>query len=502
MHGTLPVAAPLIGEAPTDATNPEGKPAAEVPTSLEQLEAALSAAAAAAPMWAATPAVDRAIALRAIAHQMETGGDELVRICEEETHLGVAKLGGELARTCFQLRAFASLLESGSYLAPTLTAADDRPPPEGHPQLALYHIPLGPVAVFGASNFPLAFGVIGGDAVSALAAGCPVITKGHHAHPRFARAVADTVSAALESTDAPAGVFAFVTGRDIGQQLVRDPRIKAAGFTGSLTGGRALFDIAVARPDPIPFYGELSSVNPVFATAAALADPSAFADAFLTSLTIGTGQMCTKPGLLIVPAAAGLGAVIAERAGAVTPGQFVHPSVAAGFDSAVEVLAAQPGVTALYGNANTADRTEDLTQQPVVFTVTAAQAASDRTIYTTEMFGPAAVLIEYDSDAEALDLAGQLDGCLAAAVHAAPDEQLANDLVAVLTQRAGRVIWGGWPTGVAVDQAQNHGGPWPSTTDSRHTSVGLRAIDRWVRPVAFQSMPEHLLPAAVAAAAY
>jgi NADP-dependent aldehyde dehydrogenase len=349
------------------------------------------------------------------------------------------------------------------------------------------------VAVFAASNFPFAFSVAGGDTASALAAGCAVVVKAHEAHPATSALTAAIVTDALQSAGAPPGLFAVVYGRAVGTALVQHCAIKAVGFTGSQRGGRALFDLATRRPDPIPFYGELGSSNPVVILPGAAADdPDGLAKAYLGSLTMGTGQFCTNPGLLLVPEDGDLLAAIAEAAGAAPAGPMLTSGMRDAYDSAAQRLSTTGTVSVLA--AGRSGNTDGWDVIPRVFQTDTA-AFVPQTELRDEVFGPAGLVVTYGSHQELKTAVNALGGSLAAAVHAAPRElRLAGELLGLLRQRAGRVILNGWPTGVAVVWAMHHGGPWPATTAPRDTSVGARAIDRWLVPVAYQGWPDELLP--------
>lgn len=461
-------------------------------TSPTDLERAVQAATDAAEGWADTGPGQRATVLRAVAQALDGSGPELVELADRETGLGAARLTGELARTTFQLRTFADALERGEGQGVVVDPAEPGPPPTGHPELRRMLVPLGPVAVFGASNFPFAFSVPGGDTASALAAGCPVVVKAHPGHPQTSEAVARVMTGALASAGAPAGTFGIVRGLDGGRLLVQHPGIRAAAFTGSYRGGRALFDLAVQRADPIPFYGELSSVNPVVVTPAAVGRGETLASGYVDSLTLGTGQFCTNPGLLFAPAGSGLTELVAAEAERRQPGVMLHGGVAELFRDNVARLADLPGVRSLLPTA--APTGPGAWAAPVILSVDGETAATHLDLLHTECFGPAAVIVEYASHTELLGLLQHLDGCLVATVHATEDEPLAGMLVRLLARVAGRVVWNDWPTGVAVTAAQHHGGPHPATTSSLHTSVGLAAMQRFLRPVAYQSVPPSLLP--------
>ncbi len=457
-----------------------------------ELDRVVSAAVAAAVPWAEAEPGVRSAGLRAAAAGLDAAGSELVPLADRETGLGLPRLEGELARTTFQLRMFADLVDSGEHLGGVIDPAVPGPPPAGHPELRRVLVPLGPVAVYGASNFPCAFSVPGGDTASALAAGCPVVVKAHPGHPQTSEAVAVILTEALARAGAPAGTFGMVRGMDAGRALVSHPGIRAGAFTGSYAGGRALFDLAVSRPDPIPFYGELGSVNPVVVTPAAASRGADLATGYVESLTLGTGQYCTNPGLLLVPAGSGLTELVVDAAAAREAGVMLHEGVAATFRGNVTRLAALPGVRTLLDRS--APGTRGFRSGAVVLAVDVATAADRLELVRTECFGPAALIVEYAKDAELLGLLEHLDGCLVASVHGEPDEPLAAQLVRRLARIAGRVVWNGWPTGVSVTAGQHHGGPHPATTNPLHTSVGTVAVTRFLRPVAFQDVPEAVLP--------
>jgi NADP-dependent aldehyde dehydrogenase len=362
-------------------------------------------------------------------------------------------------------------------------------PPAGRPDLRRVLVPLGPVAVFAASNFPFAFSVAGGDTASALAAGCPVIVKAHPAHPQTSAAVGDHLRAAVDEAGAPAGTFDVVHGFESGRGLVLDSRVRAAAFTGSYEGGRALFDLAMSRADPIPFYGELGSVNPVFVTPRGAARSDELATGYVESLTLGTGQFCTNPGLLVAPRGTVLDAIVAAAARA-QGGTFLYEGIASRFEERAALLSKVDGVRVLHrGPAGSG-----LSASVVIMATDVASALANAEALQVECFGPAGIVVEYDDPNDALAFADKLRGCLAATVHGEESEPLAAQFVSAAARIAGRVVWNGWPTGVAVSPAQHHGGPFPATTNSLHTSVGGTAIYRFLRPIAFQSLPSSLMP--------
>ena len=430
---------------------------------------------------------DRARWLEAAADALDAEAASLVATGQRETHLPEARLQGELARTTSQLRFFGRVIRDGAYLEATIDHPDASATPP-IPDLRRMLVPLGPVAVFAASNFPFAFSVAGGDTASALAAGNPVIVKVHPGHPELSRAVADIARTALVGAGAPQGVLATVEGREDATALVLHPDTSAVGFTGSIPGGRALFDLAVSRPEPIPFYGELGSLNPVVITASALeARRDELVEGLVGSFTLGVGQFCTKPGLVFVPAGSGFAEQVAAAAGSVAAQPMLMPRISQGFRSGAEALVAQEGVTLVGGSL---DGATDESAAPLVFTARAADLTGDSAVLE-ECFGPAVVVVEYEAD-DLLPALETLPGALTATLHAEEGEDVAG-VLEVLDETAGRVLFAGWPTGVAVSWAQHHGGPYPATT-SLFTSVGATAIRRFLRPLAYQGAPESLLP--------
>ena len=457
-------------------------------TSITDLDRLVSAAAEAAPVWRASSADDRARWLRAAADALDAHADELVAIADEETRLGETRLRGEVARTTGQLRLFASVVEEGSYLEITIDDADGAATPP-RPELRRMLTGVGPVAVFSASNFPFAFSVAGGDTASALAAGNPVVVKAHSGHPRLSERTAEIVAAALEAAGAPAGSLGLVEGREAGNALVQHPSIQAAGFTGSLGGGRALFDLATGREDPIPFYGELGSVNPVVLTPAAVERRGeALAQGLVASFTLGVGQFCTKPGVVFVPAGSGFDELLARLVPGASGGPLLTDRITAAFPSGLAHLEADPSVSVVAGSAEQAEGTA----QPVVLRTDAAAVADRPETLLEECFGPVTLLVEYADDAALQRALDAVPGSLTATLHAEDDDAV-DDVLEVLQRKAGRVLFAGWPTGVAVTWSQQHGGPWPATT-SLHTSVGATAIRRFLRPIVFQDAPQRLLP--------
>ncbi|MGA7205416.1 MAG: aldehyde dehydrogenase (NADP(+)) [Specibacter sp.] len=462
-------------------------------TATQDLQVLTAAAHAAAGPAAAASDTVRASWLLAVADALDANVSELVALADAETRLGTARLTGEVARTSGQLRLFARVITEGSYLEAVIDHANPKSTPPS-PDLRRILRPVGPVAVFSASNFPFAFSVAGGDTASALAVGCPVIVKAHSGHLELSLHTAEIVTEALAGAGAPAGLFALVAGRDAGTALVQDPLIKAVGFTGSIPGGRALFNLAVSRPEPIPFYGELGSLNPVVITPAALAARgSGLAAGLAGSFTLGAGQFCTKPGLVFLPAGTTFAAELAAACAGKAADPMLTDRIAAAFPEGLANLAGQPGVTVVCGTA--AQNAEADGASAVVFSTTAANVIARPAELLEECFGPTTLLIEYRDDAELAAAVALVPGSLTATVHAEDGEDIAP-LVTQLTALAGRVLFGGWPTGVAVNWAQQHGGPYPATT-SLFTSVGATAVRRFQRPVAYQDAPEALLPEAL-----
>ncbi|KRD05172.1 2,5-dioxovalerate dehydrogenase [Mycobacterium sp. Root265] len=462
------------------------------------VEAAAAAAAAAFPVYRATTSEQRAQFLEAIAARIEAVSETLIARAVAESGLPQARITGEVGRTTGQLRLFAGVLREGSWNGARIdTALPDRAPLP-RPDIRQRFIPLGPVAVFSASNFPLAFSVAGGDTASALAAGCPVIVKGHDAHPGTSEIVARAITEAVAESGLPAGTFSllFGTGQKLGIELVTDPRIKAVGFTGSRTGGTALVAAAAARPEPIPVYAEMSSINPVFLLDGALSTRGAeLGKAFIGSLTMGSGQFCTNPGLVIAVDGPGLDAFVdaakeAISAAPATP--MLTPNIARSYASGVESLA---GAAELVARGTEGSET---CGQAALFSTDANSFLASEDLQA-EVFGSSSLIVRCADAAEVAVVAQGIEGQLTATVHADDsDVDAAGELLPLLELKAGRILFNGWPTGVEVCHAMVHGGPFPATSDSRTTSVGARAIERFLRPVAYQDVPKALLPSAIA----
>ncbi|MGW0700345.1 aldehyde dehydrogenase (NADP(+)) [Streptomyces sp. NPDC002867] len=440
----------------------------------------------------------RAAFLRTAAALLDGAGDRLVEAADAETALGPVRLTGELARTCYQLRAFADIVDEGAFLDVIIDHPDDTATPPV-PDLRRYKVPLGVVAVYAASNFPFAFSVPGGDTASALAAGCPVVVKAHPDHPATSELVTALLRRAAAGHGIPETVVGLVHGFDAGVELVKHPLVAAAGFTGSVRGGRALFDAAAARPVPIPFHGELGSLNPVVVTEAAAAERAEQIGTGLAgSMTLGVGQFCVKPGLVFAPASpAGdqlvktLTDVVSDTAAGVLLDHRMRDNFVAGVAERAALPDVETPVTPGAGSEHTVS--------PGFLTVPAARLAADgaHDLLLEECFGPVTVVARYDSHDDVTAVLSRLPGNLTATVHLSGEEAEGNgngaSILAELTPLAGRVLVNGWPTGVAVAAAQHHGGPYPATT-STSTSVGGTAIERWMRPVTYQTTPEALLP--------
>nr|WSW69940.1 aldehyde dehydrogenase (NADP(+)) [Streptomyces sp. NBC_00995] len=438
----------------------------------------------------------RAAFLRTAADLLSGAGAHVIEAADAETALGPARLTGELARTAAQLRAFAEVVDEGAYLDIHIDHEDaTRTPP--WPDLRRYKIPLGVVAVYAASNFPLAFSVPGGDTASALAAGCPVVIKAHPDHPATSELCASLLRRAAAQHGLPEDVVTVVHGFQAGVELVKHPLVSAAGFTGSVRGGRALFDAAAARPVPIPFHGELGSLNPVVITEAAAAERGEQIGAGLAgSITMGAGQFCTKPGFVLAPAGESGDRLLKSLTGVVSDteaGVLLDHRMRDAFLAGVSERASLPDVEVPVTPGAGGDHTVAAGFLTVPARLLAAEGPHDALL--EECFGPVTVVARYTCEDEITAVLSRLPGNLTATLQIADEEtdDSAATLLAALTPLAGRVLVNGWPTGVAVAPAQHHGGPYPATT-STSTSVGATAIERWLRPVTYQTTPEALLP--------
>lgn len=439
---------------------------------------------------------ERAAFLNAIADEIEARADAITTIGTQETGLPEARLQGERGRTTGQLRLFADHILKGEYLDRRHDAAMPDRAPMPRPDLKMVQRPIGPVAVFGASNFPLAFSTAGGDTASALAAGCPVVVKGHPAHPGTGEIIAEAIRAAIAKCDVAAGTFNFLQGdtREMGQALVQHPLISAVGFTGSLGGGRALFDLCAARPVPIPFFGELGSVNPMFLLPEAMkARADTIATGWAGSLTMGAGQFCTNPGVVVVIDGADATRFIdgaTEALAAAGTQTMLTDGIAQAYRSGRDAMAQVAGVEARVNNP-CADRAASAD----LFVTTGAEWLANPDL-GEEVFGPLGMVVRVTDEAEMLEVARSLHGQLTCTLHMDDsDTSLARKLMPVLERKAGRILTNGFPTGVEVCDAMVHGGPYPASTNFGATSVGTLAIRRFLRPVCYQDVPESLLSA-------
>jgi 2,5-dioxopentanoate dehydrogenase len=456
--------------------------------------------------WAAfdayreTSLEQRAHFLEEIAQAILDIGDELIERAMAETGLPRGRIEGERGRTAGQLRLFATVVREGSWIEARIDPAQPNRTPLPRSDLRQRHIALGPVAVFGASNFPLAFSVAGGDTASALAAGCPVVVKAHPAHPGTSELVGRAVQAAVKRCGLPEGVFSmlFGQGNDIGVALVTDPRIQAVGFTGSRSGGIALMKAAAARPEPIPVYAEMSSINPVFLLPRALAARAdAIGRAFVGSVTLGAGQFCTNPGLVMALDGPDLETFLASAAAALAAAPaatMLTPSIVKAYQSGIDRLEANPDITRAAQGKPQSGPAEG---RAALFVTTAAAFAADPAM-EEEVFGAASLIVRCPDIATMQALAEKLEGQLTATIQMEADDLAdARKLLPTLERRVGRILVNGYPTGVEVSSAMVHGGPYPATSDGRTTSVGTLAIRRFLRPVCYQDFPEALLPEAL-----
>jgi 2,5-dioxopentanoate dehydrogenase len=455
------------------------------------------------PQWSAASGKTKGALLRKIAEKIEALKDELVERVAVETALPVPRIKSELFRTSGQLRLFAQVVEEGSWVEARIDQADPARTPLPKPDVRSFYRAIGPVAVFCASNFPLAFSVAGGDTASALAAGNPVVVKAHSAHPGTAEMVGQAIRNAARECNAPEGVFSllFDAGVEVGVSLVKHPSIKAVGFTGSCQGGRALMDAAASRPEPIPVYAEMGSINPVFVLPGAMRERAAeIAKGTHASVTLGAGQFCTKPGVIVTAADPDNATHSRQFASSLRELMFaggdftlltsrIHEAYLSGTKSR-----ATHGGVAQLAQAAPESASEGFQATPVLFETTAAAFTRDPKLHA-EIFGPAAMLVTHSTREELLQLARSLEGHLTATIHGT-EQDLRDyaDLVAILQSKVGRIVFNGFPTGVEVCHAMVHGGPYPATSDGRSTSVGTQAIYRFARLVCFQNFPSSSLP--------
>jgi NADP-dependent aldehyde dehydrogenase len=479
------------------ATNEQLEPAYTL-ISEKQLQEATAAAADAFDSFSALDPEQHARFLEAIAGNIEAIGDELIERTSIETGLGLDRLRGERARTTGQLRLFADVVRHGDFRGVRIDPAIPDRTPLPRADIRQRQIPLGPVAVFGASNFPLAFSVAGGDTASAFAAGCPVIVKAHNAHPGAAELVGQAITKAVTDLGLHPGVFSLVygSGASIGQALVADPAIKAVGFTGSRAGGTALMRTAAAPPEPIPVYAEMSSINPVYVFPGALeGDVEALAKQYVGSVTGSSGQLCTSPGLVFVPegdAGNRFTAAVTGAVGELSGQTMLSGGIATAWQHGHDALEAAPAVELL--GRGTKGPGEN-SPAPAVFTANLDVFINNPVLHE-EIFGAASLVVRYKGIEDLIEATGKLEGQLTASLHITEDDYAAAaPLIPTLERKVGRIIVNGWPTGVEVGHAVVHGGPYPATSDAKTTSVGSLAIDRFLRPVAYQNFPDQLRPA-------
>lgn len=464
----------------------------------KEIEAATEQATLSFVDYSAMPDQKRADFLETIALELEERKVEIIQQCMLETGLPEARLQGELGRTCGQLRMFASLLKRGDWKRPVIDTAEPERKPVPKPDIRLAQLPLGPVVVFAASNFPLAFSTAGGDTASALAAGCPVIVKPHSGHPGTSELVAQGVLAAIEKCHMPKGVFALLhgSGKTVGVKLVKHHSIKAGGFTGSVAGGRALFDIANSRPNPIPFYGELGSTNPVFLLPNALANRlTQIADEFVAAMTLGAGQFCTNPGMAILckdDNAIQFLTKLASLVSVQSAQTMLNPAICSSYKVANSKRCSMPEISIL-GQSTPIDNDQNLAQAHL-FTVEGDDYLANSEL-EEEVFGPSTLAVICKDTKQMFQVAESFYGHLTCAIHmGSGDEDISAQLLKIMQHKVGRVVFDGYGTGVEVCAGMSHGGPYPSSTNVQTTSVGERAIERFIRPVCYQNTPDALLP--------
>jgi len=483
-----------------DATTGEKLPHDFYQATLEEVDGAAKAAAAAYPVYRQLSAVKRAEFLDAIADELDALGDDFVAVVCRETALPAGRIQGERGRTSGQMRLFAKVLRRGDFYGARIDQALPERKPLPRPDLRQYRIGLGPVAVFGASNFPLAFSTAGGDTASALAAGCPVVFKAHSGHMATAEQVADAIIRAAEKTGMPAGVFNMIYGAGVGEALVKHPAILAVGFTGSLKGGRALCDMAAARPQPIPVFAEMSSINPVIILPEALAARGeSIASELAASVVQGCGQFCTNPGLVIglrSPAFSEFVQQLSAQINDQAPQTMLNAGTLGSYAKGLQALQAHPGIAHLAGSEQQGHQA-----RPQLFKADVSLLLKGDAVLQEEVFGPTTVVVEVADQAQLSEALHGLHGQLTATLIAEPgDLQQFGELTALLELKVGRILLNGYPTGVEVCDSMVHGGPYPATSDARGTSVGTLAIDRFLRPVCFQNYPDSALPDALKSA--
>ena len=482
----------------TDPTTGQRLQPGFIPATGEEVELAARLAAEAFEVYRRTPGRERGAFLRKIAAKIESIAEEVIERAGQETALPRARLQGETARTCGQLRLFAQVAEEGSWVNARVDHADPERKPIPKPDIRSMLRPLGPVVVFGASNFPLAFSVAGGDTASALAGGNTVIVKAHAAHPGTSELVGRAVQESVRECGLPEGVFSllFGSGSQVGTALMKHPLVKAGGFTGSRAAGRTLMDVAASRPEPIPFYAEMSSTNPVFILPRALHERAENIAAGLhASFTLGAGQFCTKPGMVFLPQgpdAASFTGKLRQLVTESTPFHLLTRAIHSSYDSAIAGRKTEAAVELVAESPQSAGAAGFAANSAVFETDASTFLGSG---LDAEIFGPTTILVEHSSRDQVLAIARALEGQLAATIHGT-DEDLREfaDLIAILETKVGRLVYNGFPTGVEVTHAMVHGGPYPSTSDGRSTSVGSQAIFRFTRLVCYQGFPDAALP--------
>jgi alpha-ketoglutaric semialdehyde dehydrogenase len=480
-----------------DASTGEALPYEFIQATDSEVDAAAQAAARAYPLYRNLSAERRAQFLDAIADEIDALGDDFVALVCRETALPAGRIQGERGRTSWQMRLFAKVLRRGDFYGARIDRALPDRQPLPRPDLRQCRIGLGPVAVFGASNFPLAFSTAGGDTAAALAAGCPVVFKAHSGHMATADQVASAILRAAERTEMPAGVFNMIYGGGVGATLVKHPAIQAVGFTGSLGGGRALCDMAAARPQPIPVFAEMSSINPILVLPEALrVRGERIAGELGNSVVLGAGQFCTSPGLVLGIASAEFSAFVASLAQFFNE-QPAHTLLNAGglrsYSNGLSRLDALEGIRHLAGQPQQGQQA-----RPQLYQADVALLLNQEEVLQEEIFGPTTIVVEVADQAQLEQALRSLHGQLTATLLAEPDDlQRFASLVPILEEKAGRLLLNGYPTGVEVCDAMVHGGPYPATSDARGTSVGTLAIERFLRPVCYQNYPDALLPQAL-----
>lgn len=465
--------------------------------SIDEINQAVKLAAEASQSYSKKSGKEKATFLRAIADEIEALGENLVGVYISESGLPAGRAAGERGRTVGQLRAFAAHIEEGSWVEASIDTAQPERQPLPKVDLRKMNVPLGPIVVFGASNFPLAFSTAGGDTAAALAAGCPVIVKSHPMHAGTGELVSGAIIRAAEKTGMPNGVFSNLnsSGIEVGQALVQHPNVKGVGFTGSIRGGRALYDLAAQRSEPIPVFAEMGSINPVVLLPEALnTGADNWAKTYAGSITLGAGQFCTNPGLLLGIKGAGLdqfGQTLAEEIVKVEPTCMLHPNIYGAYESGKARAVSQDGLEVLADYNN--ESSENYGRQ-IVSKVSGATFLANPTLHH-EVFGPFSLLVESEDESQLEEILHNLEGQLTGTIIASDEEIASNsDIVSALQNRVGRIIFNGVPTGVEVCPSMLHGGPYPASTDSRFTAVGVDSIKRWVRPFSFQAWPNNLLP--------